>query len=455
MSFKTLLQVFCQLPFLPEITDKEHVEKEYTYWRQRIFYSMLIGYALYYFTRRSFTFAMPGLIADLGFDKSQLGILGSVLSITYGLSKFISGMMADRSNPRYFMALGLFLTGICNICFGLSSSLGLFIVLWGANGLFQGFGWPACARSLTYWYSQSERGTWWSSVSVAHNVGAFITPWVVGFCLEYFGWRAGMYIPGIVCLGGAAFLVNRLRDTPQSMGLPPIEKYRDDFPTKKNTLDEPKLTTKQHLAGIVSNKYIWLLAIAYLFIYVLRMGIGDWTALYLYEVKGYGLLGSGGTSSLFEAGGFCGCLFAGWSSDRLFQAKRGPVCILFTFGILCSVLLFWTVPPGYYVFDWVLIFLMGFTVFGPQMLIGMAASELCHKSSAAAANGFVGWVAYIGAAAAGWPMGLVIDTAGWGGAFVVLVACSAICLTLLLPLWNVTRATVEANEKKFELRTSS
>jgi len=84
---------------------------------------MFVGYIFYYFTRKSFTFAMPALMQDLGFDKSQLGILGSILSITYGLSKFLSGIMADRSNPRYFMAIGLILTGILNILFGLSSSL--------------------------------------------------------------------------------------------------------------------------------------------------------------------------------------------------------------------------------------------------------------------------------------------------------------------------------------------
>src|SRR5262249_46214347 len=159
----------------------EQIKQDYKYWRYRIFYSMLIGYAFYYFTRRSYTFAMPGLIADLHFDKSQLGILGSIFAISYGMSKFISGILADLSNPRYFMALGLFLTGICNICFGLSESLYLFMLFWGLNGLFQGFGWPACARTLTNWYSHSERGSWWSYVSVAHNLGAFISPWVVGF----------------------------------------------------------------------------------------------------------------------------------------------------------------------------------------------------------------------------------------------------------------------------------
>ncbi|MEI8125137.1 MAG: MFS transporter [Parachlamydiaceae bacterium] len=443
MNLSSILRVFSPAPFAPEITDESEVKTGYNYWRHRMFYSMLIGYAFYYLSRRSFTFAMPGLIADLGFDKSQLGILASVLSISYGMSKFVSGILADRSNPRYFMALGLFITGICNICFGLSSSLMMFIVFWGANGFFQGFGWPACARSLTNWYSKSERGAWWSSTSVAHNLGAFVTPWIVGFCLQFFGWRAGMYIPGVLCFAGAFFLINRLRDTPQSLGLPPVEKFRNDYQEKQKDENDQQLSTGQLLKSVLSNKYIWLLAIAYFFVYVVRMGIADWTGLFLYEVKGYGALGSSGTSSLFEAGGFFGCLSAGWMSDRLFGAQRGPVCVLFAVGILSSILLFWVVPPGYVALDWISIFLMGFTVFGPQMLIGIYASELCHKKAAATANGFVGWIAYIGAAVSGYPMGLVIDQAGWTGAFIVLFACSLILVLLLLPLWNVTRSPAE------------
>ena len=93
-------------PAISEIEDAETVNKEYKYWRWRIFYGMYIGYIFYYFTRKSFTFAMPVLMQDLGLQISDLGILSSILSITYGLSKFLSGMLSDRSNPRFFMAVG-------------------------------------------------------------------------------------------------------------------------------------------------------------------------------------------------------------------------------------------------------------------------------------------------------------------------------------------------------------
>ena len=190
-----------------EIKDQAVVRKKYRYWRIRIFYTMFIGYVFYYFTRKSFTFAMPALMADLGYSKAQLGILGSMLYITYGLSKFCSGVMSDQSNPRFFMAIGLIITGVVNICFGLSSSLILFAVFWGINGWFQGWGWPPCARLLTHWYSQSERGKWWSFWSTSHNVGGFLIPIVVGFCAQYGGWRSAMFVPGTLCIL-AGFLVD-------------------------------------------------------------------------------------------------------------------------------------------------------------------------------------------------------------------------------------------------------
>lgn len=435
-----LLALWQPAPHIPEIKDKELVKTEYKYWRIRILYSMFIGYAFYYFTRKSFTFAMPGLIHDLGFDKSQLGILGSILSITYGISKFASGMIGDRTNPRYMMAIGLMLTGVWNICFGLSSSIFFFALFWGLNGWFQGFGWPPCARFLTQWYSHSERGSWWSTWNVSHNVGGFLIPWVAGVALQYFGWRYAMYIPGILCILVGFFLINRLRDTPQSLGLPPIEKYRNDYIDKVEAEGEDAtLTSKKILKEyILKNPYIWLLAVAYFFVYAVRTGINDWTALFLVESKGYSSIGANGCVSLFEVGGFFGSLAAGWSSDYLFKAKRGPVNVLFAIGMLIFIGLFWFIPVGYTLLDSAAMFLIGFMIFGPQMMIGLAAAELSHKKAAATSTGFVGFFAYIGAACAGYPLGSITQSLGWEGFYWALLICCVISVLLLLPLWSIT-----------------
>jgi OPA family sugar phosphate sensor protein UhpC-like MFS transporter len=435
-----LLKVLEPAPHLPEIQDQEEVGQLYHYWRIRILYSMFVGYALYYFTRKSFTFAMPGMIAELGFDKGQLGILASIFSIAYGISKFASGIIADRSNARYFMAIGLIITGIFNILFGMTSSLILFAFFWGLNGWFQGFGWPPCARFLTHWYSQSERGSWWSTWNVSHNVGAFLIPWIVGLCVYFFGdWRAAMYVPGLICIFGGFFLINRLRDTPQSIGLPSIEKYRNDYGLGGKAEHETELSSKEILIEyVLKNKYIWILAFSYFFIYFVRTGINDWTALYLIENKGYSQLKANGCVSLFEVGGFFGSLAAGWASDYFFSAKRGPVNVLFAVLMLISVTLFWFTPAGYPLLDSAALFIVGFAIFGPQMLIGVACAELSHKKAAATSTGFAGTFAYLGAAVAGYPLGKLTQDFGWDGFFWALAFCCVVSITLLLPLWGVT-----------------
>ncbi|MCB1080822.1 MAG: MFS transporter family glucose-6-phosphate receptor UhpC, partial [Chlamydiia bacterium] len=75
----SVLDVLKPEPPADEIRSEDEIKKKYRYWRIRVFYSMYIGYALFYFTRKSFTFAMPALITELGFEKSQLGILGTLL----------------------------------------------------------------------------------------------------------------------------------------------------------------------------------------------------------------------------------------------------------------------------------------------------------------------------------------------------------------------------------------
>lgn len=448
-----LMRLLRPAAHITQIEDESEVDQKYKYWRYRTLYSMFVGYALFYFTRKSFTFAMPGMIQDLHMDKAQLGLLGSIFYITYGLSKFASGIISDKSNPRYFMAIGLMLTGVCNIFFGFSSSLTVFALFWGLNGWFQGFGWPPCARLLTHWYSHSERGSWWSTWNVSHNVGAFMIPWIVGFTMYYFGWRYAMYVPGWICIFGGLFLVNRLRDTPQSLGLPPVEEYRDDFvgSTLKKGEVEQELSTREILVDyVLKNKFMWMLGIAYFFVYVVRTGVNDWTALFLLEEKGYDRITANGCVSLFEVGGFFGSLCAGWFSDRIFGAKRGPVNVIFAVGMLLALTLFYMTPPGHPYLDSAGLFAIGFVIFGPQMLIGVAAAELSHKKAAATSTGFTGFIAYMGAASAGYPLGKIASSVGWEGFFLVLIACCACSILCLIPMWGVTE-----NKQKLKVKDIS
>ena len=200
------------LPFLkapadaPLMTDKYEIDARYRYWRRHILLTIWLGYALFYFTRKSFNAAVPEILANGVLSRSDIGLLATLFYITYGVSKFVSGIVSDRSNARYFMGIGLIATGIINILFGFSTSLWAFAVLWVLNAFFQGWGSPVCARLLTAWYSRTERGGWWALWNTAHNVGGALIPIVMAASALHYGWRAGMMIAGCMAIvvGGDA-----------------------------------------------------------------------------------------------------------------------------------------------------------------------------------------------------------------------------------------------------------
>jgi sugar phosphate permease len=123
------------------------------------------------------------------------------------------------------MTFGLMMSAVMNFFMGFSSSLSLLILFWSLNAVFQSMGWPPCARLLTHWFSPKEIGTKWALWNSSQQIGAASILVLGTFLIEHFGWRYTFYVPALICLLLGLFLLNRLRDTPQSLGLPSIEEH--------------------------------------------------------------------------------------------------------------------------------------------------------------------------------------------------------------------------------------
>ncbi|QTF10498.1 MFS transporter [Brenneria izadpanahii] len=424
-------------PSIPPLTDRQAIDDTYRYWRRHILISIYLGYALFYFTRKSFSAAVPDILANDILTRSDIGLLATLFYVTYGLSKFFSGIVSDQSNARYFMGLGLMASGVINILFGFSSSLWVFALLWVANAFFQGWGSPVCARLLTTWYSRTERGGWWAVWNTAHNVGGALIPIVVGAAALHYGWRAGLVIAGALAILAGLFLCRRLRDRPQTLGLPSVGEWRRDALEIAQQYEGTGLSHREILHKyVLANPYIWLLALCYVLVYLVRAAINDWGNLYMSETLGVDLVTANSAVTMFELGGFIGALVAGWGSDKLFNGNRGPMNLIFAAGILLSVGSLWLMPFASYVMQAACFFTTGFFVFGPQMLIGMAAAECSHKDAAGAATGFVGLFAYLGASLSGWPLAQIMDIWHWTGFFAVIAVAAGVSALLLLPFLN-------------------
>ena len=195
---KKLGKFYKEPPIAEEIKDEEKVNSMYKHWRLRIFYACFIGYTVFYLCKKNIAVALPGIMNEFGYSATELGLLGSSLYLTYGIGKFVNGVLADGSDVRKFLPTALFMTAFANILFALSpmfvGALGfqdkvsavillwVLAFLWGVSGWFQSAGFPAVAKSLTYWYSNSERGTKWSLWSCSHQTGTFLSvlPYMMG-----------------------------------------------------------------------------------------------------------------------------------------------------------------------------------------------------------------------------------------------------------------------------------
>lgn len=450
---KKLGAFFGEPPAIEPIQDSEKVKEMYKHWRWRIFYSSFIAYVVFHLCRKNIAVALPSMGQALNLSNTQLGILGSTLYITYGIGKFINGVIADKSNVRTFLPTALILSAICNICFVLSAVfvtpghvsffgmpsatvlLWLLAFFWGANGWFQSCGFPPVAKSLSYWFSNSERGTKWSIWSTSHQIGVFASVALSGFVIERFGWMAAFYVPAVICLITGVWLFDRLRDKPQSLGLPDIEKYNNE-PAKAAEKDEQDEVSyieifKKH---ILCNPIIWMLAISYTFVYIIRFGTEDWLVKYLVEVKNNTLpIASAKLSSLALVGS-AGAIMAGVVSDKLCKGNRTPVNIAFLIMLIVSLFLFATNPTGKPVFevlDYVYAAMIGVFTAGPQMLIGgLCAVESSSKRVASASIGFTGVFGYIGAALSASGTGFMVDKFGWNGAIAFWMISTGICVVL-------------------------
>ncbi len=451
--FSSIAKALKAQPHATPISDEQEVKRTYRHWRVRMMYSMMVGYALFYFVRKNFSMAMPSFLDELGYTKTDLGLILSLFSILYGLGKFINGMLADRANPRYFMALGLIGSAICNVFFGMSSALWVFGIFWLFNAWFQSMGWPPCARMLTHWYGPKELGTMWGIWNASHQFGGAGILVLAGYLIPVYGWRTAFFVPAGIAIIVSFFLMNRLRDTPQSLGLPPIEEYLGDVHKGEKADEMAHEDTAESLKEILlnhvlRNKLVWYVCLANFFVYIVRIGVLDWAPTFLVEAKGSSLAHAGLKVAGFEIAGIFGALAAGWISDKVFKGRRGPANVLFMLALIFFLFYFWKIPAGNAWLDAAVLVAVGFVVYGPQMLVGVAAADFASKKAAATATGLTGTFGYLGSAVCGVGTGLIVDKWGWDGGFIFFIA-SAVMGTLLFVLtWTHRSAVLERLHEK-------
>ncbi|NWR03056.1 G6PT1 protein, partial [Paradoxornis webbianus] len=281
----------------------------YGRYRALIFAAMFVGYTLYYFNRKTFSFVMPAVMAEVPLGKDDLGLITSSQSAAYAISKFISGVLSDQMSARWLFSSGLLMVGLVNVVFSWSSTVMAFAGLWFLNGLAQGLGWPPCGKILRKWFEPSQFGTWWAVLSTSMNLAGGLGPIVAALVSMNYDWRQTLSFSGFTCMVVSFVCLVLIKNEPSDVGLPNIEQGAKKG-KKGSSSDNSTLTE------LLLSPYLWVLSTGYLVVFGVKTCCTDWGQLFLIQERGQSMLVGSSYMSALEIGGLVGSIAAGYLSDR-------------------------------------------------------------------------------------------------------------------------------------------
>lgn len=403
-------------------------------WQYRVMGGMMGGYALFYIVRKNFSMAMEPLGREENYSNTELGLILTCHLIAYGCGKFLNGVLADRANPRYFMAIGLTLSALINLFFPWATWYWAMLVLWTLNGWAQSMGWPPCAKLLTSWYEPNRVTSWWGLWNASHQIGGAAILVSGGYLVHQYGWEAVFWAPALVALVGCLWIIAFVRDRPESMGFasPHEAEGEVSFGTEVDDEEDGLGLFEQTKRYIITNPLIWLVSLGNAFVYIVRIGMLDWSPKFLKEARGVDLTEAGMLTASLEVAGILGGLAAGWVVDRRFKGRSALVISIYMCVLAFALVALYLYPVQGVIANLIFMSVIGFLVYGPQMLTAVSAASFAPRRCAAAATGFNGLFGYLGAAISGVGTGYCVDHYGWSGGVMFYCCAAVIGLALFL-----------------------
>ena len=467
------------------------MESKFKFWQWRVIIGSMIGYSMFYFVRKNFSFAVPALGAEYGITDASFGVIMTLVGLIYGISKFLNGFIADRANARWHLAIALSACVLFNMLFGWSADISTWLtgaeggpdfingmvttmaVLMILNNIFQGAGFGPCNRLMVHWIPPRELATKMSLWNMSHSIGAGIVavicgaivgsmgidmstnaaivgdiaanldkgvndPVVIQAASHYGAWKWCFWIPAMIAIAGVVFIVLTLRDTPKSVGLPDLENTK----TELDDQDTGENYRKFVMDKVFKNPVVWVVGTTALFLYVVRFAVLDWGPKLLQQGENQlSPLLAGWTIGIFEVAGCLGMVSAGWITDHVFKGKGQRVCVIeMCLTGLCLLAIHFIPEGSNPVIMLVLLALAGFFLYGPQALFCVITGKHATKNAASAAGGIIGLFSYASVIFTGAGVGFMSDKFGadfWNNLFLIMAVVAIVGGLIISTLWNI------------------
>ena len=439
-----LNKFFLTAPDAPPLQDAEKAKSIFYSLRWRVFASITIGYAFYYIIRQSYSVIKKPLLASGAVDPTQVGIIGSIFFVTYGLGKFTNSFLADRMNNKRFFAFGLFMSSVTMAAMGLVNSFVPLAVLWGINGWFQSYGAGPSIVSLNQWFSNRMRGTLYGVWFTSHNLGSSFAYFAIAAIVSAYSWSMGFIAAGLISLVGTVFIYLGMSDRPETRGLPNGAVLYGEKTQAQVDEEKTRSVGSMQWNAVVKNPAVWILGLSSLCVYIARYAVESWGVVYLTSAKGYDIMGAAGVMAYMQVAGIFGALLCGWISDRFFHSKRNMPALIYGLLYTASIAGFVWAPQSFYT-DLFCMTFYGFTMGALVCYMGgLMAVDIVPKRVTGAAMGMIGLLSYAGAAIQEFVTGklMTITTVGgekiydFGYATEFWVGAALLSTLLALLVWN-------------------
>lgn len=404
-----------------------------------VIWTLWLTYGAFYFCRTNISSAAAGMklpLAEggLGLVGEEVGWILASLKIAYGVGQLLNGQLSERISPRVMLAIGMFGSAALNVLFGLSAGFWFLLFVWATNGFCQSLGWTPCIRVAANWVPIERRGHAIGIIGTGYQITLGLTYFIASQAAQHLGWRGALYVPAILLAATGVFMLCFLRELP-----PDQEEAVHGQPRKSRA--ESQMSLVDSLYWTLYNPALWLIGLALGLLNACRYGFVDWGVTHLMETQKVGVGKAGLQYVVIAIGATAGAYLAGWATDKFFGSRRAPViCLLMI--LLGALTLVYHFAAGWSALATMgLLVVIGFCVYGPQvLLVGTAPADLAHRGTAAAAAGFVNFLGYMGAATGdvvtgyysadkhgGWQVAIYI-WAGWAFAGAAITAI----------MWNTT-----------------
>ena len=222
---------------------------KFTAAQRRIFIACFLSYACAYIGRLNLSAALNSVIGDMNLTDAQGGLFQTVFALTYAAGQLVNGSIVDKISARVYIFLGLALSGVCNLLFGLASSYWMMTALWALNGAAQSMLWTPIVKLMAVWFKGRRRGRASFGLSMTLVLGN-LSAWALSGCMaSLVGWRFSFIIPAAITAAMGVGALFMLSDAPKSGELPLDDEAEENVRASENGEKKAVMPLKEMFLG--------------------------------------------------------------------------------------------------------------------------------------------------------------------------------------------------------------